>query len=109
MNTVKLDEGTKCTLKAIADKLCRLEAGANGEALFAELMVIALNSVSKIDRIKGSADYERVLVYDGTGTQNVVTITHTGTTQIGLETIIETLTYVDPTINGSNVINIQYS
>lgn len=67
------------------------------------------NVTSKIDRIKGSANYHRTFTYDGTGTQNVTVIVHTGTTLIGAETITETITYVDPTINGSNVTSIQYS
>lgn len=67
------------------------------------------NVISKIDRIKGSADYNRALTYHGTGTLNVITIVHTGTTLIGAETLTETITYVDPTINGSNVTNIAYT
>jgi len=64
---------------------------------------------SKINRIKGSADYERALTYNGTGTENVETVTHTGTTETGSETVIETITYVDPTVNGSNITNIAYT
>lgn len=67
------------------------------------------NVTSKIDRIKGSADYTRALTYHGTGTNNVITVVHTGTTLIGAETITETITYVDPAINGSNVTNIAYT
>ena len=67
------------------------------------------NVFSKIDRIKGSANYNRALTYHGTGTLNVITIVHTGTTLIGAETITETLTYVNAAINGSNVTNIAYS
>jgi len=67
------------------------------------------NVTSKIERIKGSGNYNRALTYHGTGTDNVITIVHTGTTLIGAETITETITYVDPAINGSNVTAITYS
>lgn len=67
------------------------------------------NVTSKIERIKGSADYTRALTYHGTGTENVITILHTGTTLIGAETLTETITYVDPAVNGSLVTGITYS
>jgi len=67
------------------------------------------NVLSKIDRIKGSADYNRAITYHGTGTLNITSIIHTGTTLIGSETLTETITYVDPTINGSNITNVAYS
>ena len=63
------------------------------------------NSTSKINRIKGAANFTRVLTYHPTATQNVLTITYTGTTPLGAETVIETFTYVNPAINGSNVTN----
>ena len=72
-------------------------------------LATANNVESKINRIKGAANYSRALTYDGTGTQNVTVIVHTGTTALGAETITETFTYVDPTINGSNITNIVYS
>lgn len=64
---------------------------------------IKKNSISKIGRIQGSANYNRVLVYNGNN--DVTSVTHTGTTEYGAETIIETLTY---DVNG-NVTQIQYS
>jgi hypothetical protein len=64
---------------------------------------IKKNSISKIGRIQGSNNYNRVLVYNGNN--DVTSITHTGTTEYGAETIIETLTY---DVNG-NVTQIQYS
>ena len=67
------------------------------------------NVTSKIDRIKGSADYTRTLTYHGTGTENVITILHEGTTVVGSETLTETITYADPAINGSKVTAITYS
>ena len=67
------------------------------------------NTTSKINRIKGAANYSRTLTYHPTATQNVLTITHTGTTTLGVQTVVETFTYVNPAINGSNVTNIVYS
>jgi len=64
---------------------------------------IKKNSISKIGRIQGSANYNRVLAYNGNN--DVTSVTHTGTTEYGAETIIETLTY---DVNG-NVTQIQYS
>lgn len=75
----------------------------------ANTLATANNVQSKINRIKGAANYSRALTYNGTGTQNVTVIVHTGTTALGAETITETFTYVDPTINGSNITNIVYS
>ena len=69
----------------------------------------AAASDSKIDRIQGAADYGQNIVYHGTGTKNPITITQTGTTSLGVETIVETITYEDPAINGSNVTDTQYS
>jgi hypothetical protein len=63
---------------------------------------------SKLNRIQGSSNYSRSISYSP-GTNNVIEIIHTGTTALGLETIVETFTYVNPTVNGSNVTNIQYS
>lgn len=64
---------------------------------------IYVNSLSKIGRIKGAPDYSRAFAYDVN--QNVDTITHTGTTLLGVETIIETFTY---DVN-QNVTSIVYS
>lgn len=73
------------------------------------LTLLENNITSKMGRIKGSSDYSRSLTYNGTGTLNVTQIVHTGTTLLGSETITETITYVDPTINGSNITSIVYS
>ena len=67
------------------------------------------NSTSKINRIKGAPLYSRALTYHPTATQNVLTITHSGVTPLGAETIVETFTYANAAINGSNVTLIQYS
>jgi hypothetical protein len=79
------------------------------DATEATLSLVYKNSISKIDRIKGTGNYKRVFTYDGVGTSNVISIVHTGTTAIGNETITETFTYVNPAINGSNVTQILYS
>ncbi len=65
--------------------------------------IIKKNSVSKIGRIQGSANYNRVLAYNGNN--DVTSITHTGTTEYGIETIVETLTYDA----NRNITQIQYS
>ena len=65
--------------------------------------IIKKNSVSKIGRIQGSSNYNRVLTYNGFN--DVTSITHTGSTDFGLETVVETLSYDA----NRNVIQIQYS
>ena len=74
------------------------------------LQSVVDNVTSKIERIKGAADYTRVFTYY-VGTNNVNTITHTGTTLLGIptETITETFTYVNNLVDGSNVTSIIYS
>jgi len=67
------------------------------------------NSTSKINRIKGATNYSRALTYHPTATQNVLTITHSGITPLGAETIVETFGYFNAAINGSNVTSIVYS
>ena len=67
------------------------------------------NLTSKMGRIKGAANYSRTFTYDGTGTLNVTVIVHTGTTVVGVETITETISYVNSAINGSNITGIVYS
>jgi len=66
------------------------------------------NVFSKIERIKGSADYNRAITYvsPGTGDFRIDNILHTGTTLLGAETLIETFTYYPTT---DNVTNIQYT
>ncbi len=67
------------------------------------------SSAGKMTRIMGAANYSRAFTYHGTGTDNIITIVHTGTTPHGVETITETISYVDPAVNGSNVTGIVYS
>jgi hypothetical protein len=65
--------------------------------------IIKKNSISKIGRIQGASNYNIVLAYNGDN--DITSVTHTGTTEYGVETIIETFTY---DVNG-NVTQIQYS
>lgn len=83
--------------------------GGGGGATEATLESVLDNVTSKIDRIRGSANYNRAFTYDPVGTENITVIVHTGTTALGAETITETFTYVDPTVNGSNITNIAYT
>lgn len=73
------------------------------------LTSVLANVTSKIERIKGSSNYTRAFTYDPVGTQNVTVIVHTGTTLLGIEVITETISYVNPAVNGSNVTGIVYS
>ncbi len=83
--------------------------GGGGGATETTLLSVLDNVTSKMDRIRGAANYSRAFTYDPVGTENITVIVHTGTTLLGAETITETFTYVDPTTNGSNITNIVYS
>ena len=85
-----------------------LDAQLSTLATEATLVNIEDNVTSKIDRIRGAADYTRVFTYYGV-TNNVATIVHTGTTNIAPETLTETFTYQNNLIDGSNVVSIIYS
>jgi hypothetical protein len=85
-----------------------LDAQLSTLATEATLVNIEDNVTSKIDRIRGAADYTRVFTYYGV-TNNVATIVHTGTTNIAPETLTETFTYQSNLIDGSNVVSIIYS
>jgi hypothetical protein len=74
----------------------------NQTAMASSIEEIKNNSISKIDRISGAANYSRTLTYNSNN--DVTTITHVGTTELGVETILESLTY---DVNG-NVTNINY-
>lgn len=91
---------------AIVQLLSQILASSGTEVT---LQSILNNVTSKIDRIKGSANYNRTLTYHGTGTENCIEVEHVGTTLIGIETVVETISYVDPSVNGSNVTGIVYS
>lgn len=96
MQYTKLDPNSLNALKRLNNQLC-------------DVKDLLLEESSKMGRISGSADYSRVLTYDLVGTDNVISILHSGTTIIGVETITETLAYVNAAINGSNVTSIIYS
>ena len=96
MSFTRLAPNDRNLLAGVNIKLCALEALLTADA-------------SKMARISGASNYSRVLTYDLVGTDNVISVTHTGTTSNGIETIIETLSYVNVAINGSNVISIVYS
>lgn len=66
------------------------------------------NVTSKIERIKGSANYTRTLAYYTT-TDNVTSIVHTGTTLVGAETVTETIAYTDAAGGDFRVTTITYS
>ena len=83
--------------------------GGGGGATEVTLESVLNNVISKMDRIRGAANYNRAFTYDPVGTENITVIVHTGTTALGAETITETFTYVDPTTNGSNITNIAYT
>lgn len=84
-------------------------APAGGLATEVTLEEVLANVTSKIERIKGAANYNRAISYvsPGTGDFRVSQIVHTGDTLLGTpETIIETFTYYLAT---DNVTNIQYT
>jgi hypothetical protein len=85
-------------LQLLGDILISLSTGGSGA-----LTAILENVTSKMNRIQGSDDYNRAFTYDAN--QNVDTITHTGTTLLGVEQVVETFTY---DVN-QNVTNIAYS
>jgi ribosomal protein S3AE len=82
------------------------------EALLTPLAVnvidIENNVLSKLNRIKGTAAYSRTFGYYLT-TDNVTSIVHTGTTALGVETVTETITYVNAGIGDFRVNTIIYS
>ena len=96
MKYFRLEPGQLSVIQKLSTQICYLKD-------------TLLEESSKMNRIQGTSDYNRALTYHATVIQNVLTIVHTGTTANGVETITETFTYVDPAINGSNVINIAYS
>ena len=71
------------------------------------LKLMTVNS-SKLIKLQNSADYKREFTYAGT-TQNVIQIKHTGSTNNGLETVIETFTYENQNVEGSRILTIQIS
>ncbi len=96
MKYTKLDPNALHTMQSLNKQIC----------LVKELL---LEESSKMARIQASSDYNRALTYDPVGTDNVISILHSGTTPNGTETITEVFTYINSAINGSNVTNIAYS
>jgi hypothetical protein len=76
----------------------------NPSAILSQILVQV--TPTKINRIKAADDYNRTLTYDPVGDENVTVIVHNGTTALGSETITETITYDDPTVNGSQILTI---
>lgn len=97
-------ETTQLLIKAKTDNL---DTQLSTRASETTLQSVVDNVTSKIERIKGAANYSRVFTYYST-TSNVATITHTGTTFSGTEQITETFLYVNNTVDGSNVVSIIY-
>jgi len=90
-----------------------LPLAGGGSATEATLLNILAQVTSKIDRIKGASNYSRALTYAAAfgapGGANVTIIVHTGTTVVGAETVTETMTYVNPLIDGQQITTIVYS
>jgi hypothetical protein len=103
MSYTKLHPDHFNSILSLNTKICSLQT-----TLESVIDALLKPEYSKLSRIQGSSNYSRVISYHP-GTTNVVTIVHTGLTPLGIETLTETFTYVNPAVNGSNVTNIQYS
>jgi transcriptional/translational regulatory protein YebC/TACO1 len=79
-------------------------ADVNGQN---ELLVNTMSS-AKLKRIENALDSGIALTYYGS-TSNIHTITYTGTTSKGVETVVTTITYVDSNVEGSNMLTVQNS
>lgn len=105
-------EATQLLIKALLTTIdadtSNLDVALSTRASETTLTTAKNNVTSKMNRIKGAANYSRAFTYYG-ATVNVQTVTHTGTTALGAETIVETFTYVNSTIDGSNITSIVYS
>jgi hypothetical protein len=65
---------------------------------------------ARLSLIKNSLDYSEEFVYEGTtGTDNIISVVYSGTVAGEVLVVLKTISYVDETINGSNVTKIQYS
>lgn len=62
------------------------------EILLGTLNTNIASSSGKLERIKGAANYTAVVTYIG-ATTDVNSVTHTGTTPLGVEVLVETFTY----------------
>jgi len=116
--TVALDAATLSALEniTVTATTLPLPTGAATEATLLDvknlLTDIKNNVTSKIERIKGAADYERQITYadPANGDFRITKIVHKGTTLLVVpptqEIVTETLTYYNLT---DNVTNILYS
>ena len=91
------------SILGLNSKICSLQT-----SIESVLQALLQPDTSKMNRIQGSSNYSRAISYSP-GTTNVILIVHTGTTALGIETITETFTYVNPAVNGSNITSITYS
>jgi len=89
------------------------EPAGSGDATAANQLLILAQLTSKINRIKGAANYSQTITYAAAqgspGGENPTVIVHSGTTVIGVETITETITYPTPLVDNSRVSSIVYS
>jgi hypothetical protein len=107
--TTRNAEATQLLIKALLTTIDgHLDVALSTRASETTLTTAKNNVTSKMNRIKGAANYSRAFTYFGS-TVNVQTVTHTGTTALGAETIVETFAYVNSTIDGSNITSIVYS
>jgi hypothetical protein len=69
------------------------------------------NSINtKLITIQNASDYTEDFEYEGTtGTDNIISIIYSGTIDGNIETVTKTISYVDETINGSNITKTQLS
>lgn len=92
----------KALLTSIDGDTSNLDVALSTRATETTLTTVKNNVESKMDRIRGSANYTRTFSYVSSGTSgsNITSIVHTGTTALGLvETITETFTYYGSTTN----------
>lgn len=102
MSFTRLQPNDRNLLVGLNNKLCAAEAKLSA------LELLLTEDASKMSRIAGSADYSRIISYYLT-TSNVISVVHTGTTSNGVETITETIAYVDPSVANANPISVIYS
>lgn len=91
----------KNLLATIDADTSNLDVALSTRATETTLTTVKDNVQSKMDRIRGAANYTRTFTYVSSGTSgsNITSIVHTGTTALGSETITETFTYFGSTTN----------
>ena len=78
--------------------------------LSSQIHILNTSIDTRLVLIQNAPDYSRTFVYEGTtGTDNIINIIHSGTIDGNIEIVTETISYVDETVNGSNITNIQIS